>query len=191
MKTKLTDVFIQKHKIKDGERIEIFDTQVQGFGVRIGSRERAFFFVRRVKGRKVRMSLGVYPVVNLAKARSQALSILDRIKAGEDPTPELKRRKPQHEPAEDGLFGRAVEICLNQYCRGKKTPLRARTIAEYERHLTRGKAPSYIFLPELGQGFWYNLLAFINDPAIDRDPMRRGIFKQSGSLVVPPREALP
>lgn len=143
MKAKLTDVLIQKSKAKPGERMEIFDAQVPGFGVRIGARERAFFFVRRINGRKVRMSLGVYPVVSLAKARSQALGILDRIKAGEDPAPELKRRKPASELADDTHFGSVADRFLAQYCRGKKTPLRARTTTEYERHLKRGAAANW------------------------------------------------
>jgi integrase len=143
MKAKLTDVLIQKSKAGAGERLEIFDTQVPGFGVRIGARERAFFFVRRINGRKVRMSLGVYPVVSLAKARSQALATLDRIKSGEDPTYDLKRRKPGSEMADDTRFGNVADRFLAQYCRGKKTPLRTRTTAEYERHLTKGAAASW------------------------------------------------
>ena len=135
MKAKLTDVFIQKQKVAEGQRLEIFDQQVPGFGVRIGARERAFFFIRRVDGRKVRMSLGVYPVISLASARSKALSILHRIKAGEDPTVELKRRRPGGSADTDNTFSAVADRFLNQYCRGKKTPLRERTVTEYERHL--------------------------------------------------------
>ncbi len=136
MKAKLTDVFIQKQKVADGQRIEIFDQQVPGFGIRIGGRERAFFFVRRVRGRKVRMSLGVYPAVSLSKARSLALDILHRIKAGEDPTEELKRRKTKVDDAEELRYSAVVDRFITQYCRGKKKPLRERTVVEYERHLT-------------------------------------------------------
>jgi len=143
MKAKLTDVLIQKTKATPGERLEIFDSQVPGFGVRIGARERAFFFVRRINGRKVRMSLGVYPVVTLAKARSQALATLDRIKAGDDPSHDLKRRKSGSVIVDDTSFGRLADRFLTEYCRGKKTPLRARTTSEYQRHLTKGVAASW------------------------------------------------
>ena len=135
MKANLTDVFIRKQKPVEGERLEIFDQQEPGFGIRIGARERAFFFVRRVDGRKVRMSLGVYPVISLASARSKALSVLHRIKAGENPTVELKRRRPGGSADGDNAFAAVADRFLNQYCRGKKTPLRRRTVTEYERHL--------------------------------------------------------
>lgn len=143
MKAKLTDALISKTKVGPGERVEIFDTQIPGFGVRVGSRERAFFFIRRVNGRKVRMSLGAYPAISLAKARSVALSVLDRIKAGEDPTAELRRRDTKSTNGVDNSFLSAAERFLSQYCRGKKTPLRARTTEEYERHLTRGEAAAW------------------------------------------------
>lgn len=52
-------------------------------------------------------------------------------------------------------------------------------------------APSYIFLPEIGQGLWYAAADFTDDPAADRDLLPVGIFKQSACLVVPPPPALP
>ena len=91
MKAKLTDALIQKRKTPTTGREEIFDTQVQGFGVRIGQRDRAFFFIRRVNGEKTRFSLGQYPAITLTKARSQALDILNRIKKGEDPREQARR----------------------------------------------------------------------------------------------------
>lgn len=54
-----------------------------------------------------------------------------------------------------------------------------------------GEAPPYILLPELGQGFWYNLSVFTDDPDADRDFMPRGLFKRSGCKAASPPEALP
>ena len=53
------------------------------------------------------------------------------------------------------------------------------------------EAPPYILLPELGQGLWYSAPVFTDDPAADRDPMPRGLFRRSGCLAAPPPEALP
>lgn len=53
------------------------------------------------------------------------------------------------------------------------------------------EAPPYILLPELGQGLWYSAPAFTDDPAADRDPMPRGLFRRSGCLAAPPPEAMP
>lgn len=53
------------------------------------------------------------------------------------------------------------------------------------------EAPRHILLPELGQGLWYSAAAFTDDPAADRDPMPRGLFRQSGCLAAPGPQALP
>jgi hypothetical protein len=52
-------------------------------------------------------------------------------------------------------------------------------------------SPAYILLPEIGQGLWYSTSVFTTDPAADRDPMPRGVFKRTGCLVVPAKKALP
>ena len=82
MKLKLTDALIERRKSPETGREEIFDTLVPGFGIRIGQRERAFFFIRRIRGEKVRFSLGQYPAISLHKARTEALEIVDKIKRG-------------------------------------------------------------------------------------------------------------
>lgn len=53
------------------------------------------------------------------------------------------------------------------------------------------EAPSHILLPELGQGLWYSAAAFTEDPAAERDPMPRGLFRRSGCLADATPEALP
>lgn len=131
MKTKLTDTFIQKRKIPISGREEIFDAQVQGFGVRIGQRERSFFFIRRIHGKKTRFSLGQYPTVTLSEARAAALDILNQIKKGKDPKDQMRIRKNLEDEAAENTFAKIRARFLTEYCQGKKTPLRQRTIQGY------------------------------------------------------------
>jgi integrase len=131
MKTKLTDTFIQKRKIPISGREEIFDAQVQGFGVRIGQRERSFFFIRRIHGEKTRFSLGQYPAVSLSEARAAALDILGQIKKGKDPRDQKRIRKILEDEAAENTFAKIGARFLTEYCQGKKTPLRTRTIQGY------------------------------------------------------------
>lgn len=131
MKARLTDTLIQKRKAPETGRDEIFDTQVAGFGIRIGQRERAFFFIRRVKGEKARFSLGAYPQVTLSKARGDALDILDRIKRGEDPREQTRHLKQVASEEAENTFAKIAVRFITEYCEGKKTPLRARTIQGY------------------------------------------------------------
>ena len=117
MKAKLTDAFIHKRKALNSGREEIFDAQVQGFGIRIGQRDRAFFFVRRVNGEKMRFSLGHYPAVTLSKARSQALDILNQIKKGEDPREDSRRRRRAASDEAENSFDMIARRFLDQYAR--------------------------------------------------------------------------
>lgn len=132
MRLKLTDALIDRRKAPETGREEIFDTLVPGFGIRIGQRDRAFFFIRRIRGEKVRFSLGQYPAVSLHKARTEALEIVDKIKRGLDPRLEARRRKDAAVEDAANTFGRVAERFLNEYVRGKKKPLRATTVRGYE-----------------------------------------------------------
>ena len=143
MKAKLTDTLIQKYKVPDTGRVEIFDTQVQGFGVRIGQRDRAFFFIRRVNGGKTRFSLGQYPAITLTKARSQALDILNRIKKGEDPREQIRRSKEIAGQESENTFGKIAERFLDEYASGKKKPLRPQTVKGYMWALTGEPSASW------------------------------------------------
>lgn len=143
MKTKLTDALIQKRKAPSAGREEIFDTQVQGFGVRIGQRDRAFFFIRRVNGEKTRFSLGQYPAVTLTKARSQALDILNQIKKGEDPREVTRLRKQAASDEAKATFGKIAERFLTEYASGKKKPLRPQTVKGYRWALTGEPSTSW------------------------------------------------
>lgn len=136
MKAKLTDALVQKFKAPDTGRMEIFDTQVQGFGVRIGQRDRAFFFIRRVNGEKTRFSLGQYPAITLTKARSQALDILNRIKNGEDPREQIRRSNEIAGQESENTFGKIADRFLKEYASGKKKPLRLQTVKGYRWALT-------------------------------------------------------
>ena len=143
MKAKLTDALIQKRKAPTIGREEIFDTQVQGFGVRIGQRDRAFFFIRRVNGEKTRFSLGQYPAVTLTKARSQALDILNQIKKGEDPREDTRQRKQAASDEAENTFGKIAERFLTEYASGKKKPLRPQTVKGYRWALTGEPSTSW------------------------------------------------
>ena len=106
MKLKLTDALIERRKSPETGREEIFDTLVPGFGIRIGQRERAFFFIRRIRGEKVRFSLGQYPAISLHKARTEALEIVDKIKRGMDPRTEARRHTYE-------IYYRAIRKFIN------------------------------------------------------------------------------
>src|SRR3990167_10339560 len=62
----LTDLAIQK--LSFTERTYVYDTQLKGFGLRVGTNRKAFIVIRR--GR--RKTLGLYPYMTLKDARRHA-----------------------------------------------------------------------------------------------------------------------
>ena len=69
MNNKLTVRFLKNLKAPSQGRLEIFDTLLPGFGVRIGTSGRlAFFVMYRVHGKQYRQTLGRYPATSLADA---------------------------------------------------------------------------------------------------------------------------
>src|SRR5215213_4825243 len=89
---RFTDKWVEKYK-PVSTRDEIFDKGGHGLGLRVTPTAKVFFFVRRVKGKKTRFTLGKYPTMSLAKARSEAQNLLDRIQRGGDPRADIKARK--------------------------------------------------------------------------------------------------
>lgn len=86
MKRNLTDAFLAKLTSPPDRRLEIFDVQVPGFGVRIGtSGKRTFFALYRTHGKQVRQTLGTYPAMTLKDARSAAARCIALAGAGLDP----------------------------------------------------------------------------------------------------------
>lgn len=82
----LNDLVVKKTKVTEG-RLELWDTQVEGFGVRVSATGRkTFFFVYRDKGGvKRRHALGKYPEMALGDAREAAYLFKRSIEKGEKP----------------------------------------------------------------------------------------------------------
>ena len=85
---RLSDKTIEKLAAPEKGQVEIWDTLVPGFGVRVshGGRK-AFVLLYRVRGqsRKRRLTLGAYPALSLAEARQIARDALLQAQRGSDP----------------------------------------------------------------------------------------------------------
>ncbi|MCV0394119.1 MAG: integrase arm-type DNA-binding domain-containing protein [Rhizobiaceae bacterium] len=81
----LTDTFLRNLK-PPARRVDHFDAVQRGLGVRIApSGLKTWFVMRRVNGVMKRVTIGRYPEVSLAAARTQAVHVLERIAKGEAP----------------------------------------------------------------------------------------------------------
>ncbi|MEM8574790.1 MAG: tyrosine-type recombinase/integrase [Pseudomonadota bacterium] len=104
-KRKLSDTYLRSLKPATSKRIEVMDTYVPGFGVRLSeSGRKTFILVARYPGSSnpTRRSLGEYPSLSLEKARKKAGEWRDLIRAGKDPKDEEadKRRAEQRKRAD-------------------------------------------------------------------------------------------
>ena len=112
-----------------------FDAEIPGFGVRLrstGGKVSKFWLVQYAFGGKTRrMTLGPVTVLDAGKARETAKDIMARVRLGGDPAGERTEDKAK--------AGETVEACIKLYLNRRRSDgkLRASTLTEIERHLTR------------------------------------------------------
>ena len=113
-KIKLTHRGIETLKA-DKWLVDYWDDGLPGFGVRAHHSGRKSFIVRyQFDGTKRRMTLGSYPTMSLADARSRAKEILGRVARGEDP-----QQKRQAEKGAETFAELAAEY-LERHAKRKK-----------------------------------------------------------------------
>lgn len=94
MSQPLTDVAIRKAAPPATGQLELWDARIPGFGVRISPKgTRSFILLYRFAGKARRLTLGRYPVLSLAEARTQAQEAIGQVAAGQDPGTARKAAK--------------------------------------------------------------------------------------------------
>ena len=77
MRAKLSPKLVEHLKAPGPKRLDVWDTVLQGFGVRVSPAGRkSWFVIVRVGGRQKRVTIGTYPAVALAEARAEARKII-------------------------------------------------------------------------------------------------------------------
>ena len=61
------------------------DSQLSGFGLRVGAKSKTYFAEKRVKGRSVRVTIGQHGILTSDQARKNAQAILGKMAGGHDP----------------------------------------------------------------------------------------------------------
>lgn len=124
----LTDIAIRKLSVGTGERVEIWDSKIPGFGVRASAKgTKSFMLVYRHRGRARRLTLGRYPTLSLSDARRKAMDALKTVSDGQDPAADKATSR-----RDTYRFGDAVTAFVNQHCLRQN---RASTAKETERVL--------------------------------------------------------
>lgn len=127
---------LSKLPIPDSGRVEYFDTKQQKLRLRITSTGAiSFAVVKRLDDKPKRVTIGKWPEVSIAKAREEAIKILDEIRQGSDPVAEKRKKK---------LASTKLEDVLEQYL--QERDLKPYTVENYRYKLKQG-FPSWLPMP--------------------------------------------
>ncbi|MBP2231965.1 hypothetical protein J2847_005290, partial [Azospirillum agricola] len=108
-----------------GQRLELFDASLPGFGLRVGDNSKSWFVFYRFEGKQKRLTLGHYPTLKLGEAREKASKALELVEAGSDPAAEKQAAKDEarlaieHKAATGyapGTFGQLASLYIKLEC---------------------------------------------------------------------------
>jgi integrase len=130
----LTDRFVAGAKAVEEPQTDFFDSKTPGLALRVssaGHRAWSFVFTAPGDGKRARMSLGSYPALSLAVARTRALQARGLLEEGTDPRDAMAGR---------GVVEMTVADLVARYCRDPDKA-RLRSIKEIRRRLDRNALP--------------------------------------------------
>jgi len=119
---------LRKLPVPASGRVEYFDTKQQKLRLRVTSTGAiSFAVVKRVDEKLRRVTIGKWPEVSIAKAREDAIKILDEIRKGNDPVAEKRKKK---------LASTSLGDVLQQYL--QERDLKPNTVESYRYKLKLG-----------------------------------------------------
>ena len=135
MKKNLTHAVVTALKKPAAGQVDYWDTRKPGFGIRVSNGgTKSWHVMYRQHGRKRRLSLGQFPELSAADARSKATAYLGDIAKGMDPAEERTQAKL------DPTFGEFADIYLERYARVEKKP---RSVREDEHMIEADLKPAW------------------------------------------------
>lgn len=122
----LTDSFVKSAKVRSKERLQITDARCQGLELRVtpaGAKSFAFKYRSKRDAKVVRLTLGAYPDLPLAKARSIVESHRRLIAEGGHPRDE-KRADVTKAKTQGKTFDEVAELYIENYAKPRKASWR-------------------------------------------------------------------
>lgn len=128
MQAHLTDSYIARIKTPDS-RVELKDTRIPGFTLRVGKRAKVWYFRSTVRSERVSIKLGTWPVVNAEMARARCIHWLQHnrdtytVNSGNAPSRAVNQPIPSP----------TLQEVYDQYIKAKQ--LRPASVATYSKTL--------------------------------------------------------
>lgn len=125
MSQKLTKTFVESIPYPDSGQIFYRDSDVKGFGLRVGTSSKVYIAEGKVDGKTVRISIGHHGIFTAEQARSEAKNLLGMIARGINPNDVSKARK-----AKSVTLSEVYQAYLKA-----RNSLKPRTIYDYDRFM--------------------------------------------------------
>lgn len=91
-RAKITKKFVEDAKFSQKQKL-IWDSEIPGFGVCIGSKSKSYFVQRTVKGRQTRVTIGRHGIFDTETARKRAAALLVKMTDGINPNEEKAKAR--------------------------------------------------------------------------------------------------
>ncbi len=135
---RINQSFVSQLKYTGAGQQYFYDSDLPGFGLRVGTNTITYFAERLVRGsggRKRRLTIGRDGLLTAYQARERAKRLILRMSDGEDP------REEQLRQVEAAQKAKAEQITLKQlckdFCSDKKARLVTNTLREYRRYINK------------------------------------------------------
>jgi integrase len=125
MSQKLTKTFVESIPYPDSGQIFYRDSDVKGFGLRVGTSSKVYIAEGKVDGKTVRISIGHHGIFTAEQARSEAKNLLGMIARGINPNDISKAKK-----AKSVTLSEVYQAYLKA-----RNSLKPRTIYDYDRFM--------------------------------------------------------
>lgn len=125
MSQKLTKTFVESIPYLDNGQIFYRDSDVKGFGLRVGTSSKVYIAEGKVDGKTVRISIGHHGIFTAEQARSEAKNLLGMIARGINPNDVSKAKK-----AKSVTLSEVYQAYLKA-----RNSLKPRTIYDYDRFM--------------------------------------------------------
>lgn len=113
---KLSAQFVQRVRPPESGRVDYWDTQVSGLGLRVSKTGRKTWnFMYRWAGEQIREKVGTYPTLSLGEARKAAGEIKKQVESGIDPKEHARKRLAMYSPEQ--RLNKIVEEFIGKYAK--------------------------------------------------------------------------
>ncbi|BBJ23186.1 Arm DNA-binding domain-containing protein [Candidatus Nitrotoga sp. AM1P] len=93
MAQKLTKTFVDSTSLAEKGQVFYRDSELKGFGLRVGLTSKVYIAETKVKGKVVRVTIGKHGVFTAEQARAEAREMLIMMSRGVNPNDATKEKK--------------------------------------------------------------------------------------------------